>query len=62
MTTTAPQARRWVTDKYLAEYFQVSRITIWAWAKNGRLPRPKKLGPNTTRWDFNKIVQAENAL
>lgn len=61
MSTSAPQTRRWVTDKFLADYYQVSRITIWAWAKNGKLPPPKKLAENTTRWDFTAIQQAENA-
>lgn len=61
MPTPQPQTRRWVNDKFLSDYFQVSRITIWAWAKSGRLPQPKKLGPNTTRWDFEAIQQAESA-
>jgi predicted DNA-binding transcriptional regulator AlpA len=61
MSTKTPQTRRWVTDKYLADYFSVSRVTIWAWAKTGRLPAPEKLGPNTSRWDFHKIATANAA-
>jgi predicted DNA-binding transcriptional regulator AlpA len=47
---------RWVSDTTLAEYFDVSRCTIWRWAKTGRLPEPQKLGENTTRWDFDAAV------
>ena len=61
MKDNSPQALRWVSDQYLSDYFQVSRVTIWAWAKNGRLPPPKKLGANTTRWDMQKIQESESA-
>ncbi|MCP5131856.1 MAG: transcriptional regulator [Pseudomonadales bacterium] len=61
MSLEHSQIRRWVTDKFLSDYYQVSRVTIWAWAKSGRLPPPEKLGPNTTRWDFKKIIEAEEA-
>ena len=53
--------RRWVSDKFLAEYYEVSRITIWNWARAGKLPAPKKIGENTTRWDFEAIQSNENA-
>lgn len=61
MSKEHPQTRRWVTDRFLAEYFSVSRVTIWAWSKNGRLPPPEKIGPNCTRWDFHKIQEGEAA-
>jgi predicted DNA-binding transcriptional regulator AlpA len=61
MKDNSPLTRRWVTDKFLSDYYQVSRVTIWAWSKNGRLPPPVKLGANTTRWDFHKITQGESA-
>lgn len=47
---------RWVSDTTLAKYFDVSRCTIWRWAKIGKLPQPEKLGENTTRWDFDAAV------
>ena len=40
----------WSSDKTLARYFNTSRKTIWHWAKEGKLPRPHKIGVNTTRW------------
>ncbi len=52
---------KWVSDKFLSDYYQVSRVTIWRWVKVGKLPPPQKIGENTTRWDFQKILKAENA-
>ncbi|MDO8864138.1 hypothetical protein Q6D67_20845 [Haliea sp. E1-2-M8] len=48
---------KWATDLTLAEYFDVSRCTIWRWAKLGKLPPPEKIGDNTTRWDFDAAVE-----
>jgi predicted DNA-binding transcriptional regulator AlpA len=25
-------------------------VTVWRWAKKGRLGKPRKIGPNTTRF------------
>jgi hypothetical protein len=38
------------SDKILARYFDTTRKTIWIWSKEGKLPRPHKIGANTTRW------------
>lgn len=46
------------SDVDLAELFNVNRVTIWNWAKSGRLPAPKKLGPNTTRWNVGEVRAA----
>lgn len=35
----------------------VSPATVWRWVKAGRIPQPRKLGANSTRWD-SKEVQA----
>lgn len=55
MIHNIPQNRRWVSANYLAQYFEVTPKTIWTWAKSGRLPEPKKIGPNVTRWDITEI-------
>jgi predicted DNA-binding transcriptional regulator AlpA len=54
------QTRKWVSDKFLSDWYGVSRITIWRWTKSGRLPSPQKIGENTTRWDFEKILASES--
>lgn len=51
--TTPPE---FVTDLFLADYYSVSRATVWRWVKEGRLPAPIKLTPGCTRWRFAEVV------
>ena len=51
-----------VSARTLAQLFSVSDITIWRWAKTGRLPKPSKLGSNTTRWNVGEVRAALNKL
>jgi predicted DNA-binding transcriptional regulator AlpA len=44
---------------YLAGRYGCHPITIWKWVAKGILPRPTKLGPNTTRWLGAVIEQHE---
>ena len=59
MNQTQRTPIKWVTDRFLSEYFQVSRVTIWRWVKIGKLPAPQKIGENTTRWNIDEITAAE---
>ena len=43
------------SDKVLARYFETTRKTIWLWSKEGTLPKPHKIGRNTTRWMNSEI-------
>ena len=52
--------RKWVSDKFVADYYEISRCSVWRWVKTGKLDPPKKIGPNTTRFDFEKIQVAES--
>ena len=36
----------------------VSPATVWRWAKAGRIPQPRKLGANSTRWDSQEVRAA----
>jgi predicted DNA-binding transcriptional regulator AlpA len=36
--------------------------TVWRWVKTGRLPRPFKSGPNSTRWAVGELRQAIAAM
>ena len=47
----------WLSDRDLAQRYAVSRITVWRWARGGVIPKPKKLGPNTSRWSAAEIEQ-----
>ncbi len=44
--------RKLVTDQFLADYLGVHRLTIWKWAREGRIQRPVKLGNRCARWDL----------
>jgi len=52
---------KYVSDKQLADRYGVSRATVWNWTRSGILPQPKKVGPNTTRWDDDEIARHEAA-
>lgn len=41
---------QYLTDKQVAERYQISRPSVWRWARDGLLPPPERLGPNTQRW------------
>jgi prophage regulatory protein len=42
--------------KELASLINLHPITIWRWQATGRLPKPIKLGPNTTVWRASDIA------
>jgi prophage regulatory protein len=31
--------------------FATSKSTLWRWIGEGKFPRPRKIGPGSTRWD-----------
>ena len=39
----------------LAGLFGVYLNSIWRWAKYGRLPAPRRVGANTTRWHVGSV-------
>ncbi|RLB37451.1 MAG: hypothetical protein DRH12_14340 [Deltaproteobacteria bacterium] len=50
--------------KQVLELIPVSKSTWWAGIKEGRFPRPIKLGPRTTCWrlsDVKKLMQDSEA-
>ena len=44
-----------ISSGKLADRLGVSRRTVWRWTKEGRLPKPRKLGDNTTRYDVAEV-------
>lgn len=38
-----------------ADLLGISTVTAWRWCKNGRLPKPLKLGANTTRLNVGEL-------
>ena len=49
-----------VTD--VADMLSISRSTVWAWVKDGRLPSPIKIGGRCTRWSMNDILGCINKM
>ena len=44
-----------INKKSLARLLNVSPSTIYRWSKNGQIPKPVSLGPNTTVWFRDEI-------
>ena len=57
-TTLTQQLTQQLTDKEVGKALGISRMSVWRWAKAGRLPQPRKLGGNTTRWDSAEVQAA----
>ena len=49
MPATLPSAG-FLRDKQVLAFVPVCRATLWSWTKEGRFPKPVKLGPRTTAW------------
>jgi prophage regulatory protein len=56
--TLRHNAVKFISDKYLAERFEVSRATIWRWAREGKFPTPFKI-QGSTRWKLSEVEQWE---
>jgi len=39
----------------------ISAPTVWRWVKAGRLPAPRKTGPNVTVWSVGELRRARDA-
>ena len=50
------QPTRWISDRTIARRYEIARSTVWAWARDGKLPKPVKLGDNVTRWDEIEVT------
>ncbi|MFH1494110.1 MAG: helix-turn-helix domain-containing protein [Pseudomonadota bacterium] len=44
-----------VRAETVAALFDVSTNTVWRWAKAGLLPKPSKIGANTTVWNVGQL-------
>lgn len=41
----------------MAKLYGVSVATIWRWSNEGLIPKPRKIGANTTRWDGQEVAK-----
>jgi prophage regulatory protein len=56
MTKPAPQVV-YLSVRQLAARYGVHSATIWRWAQTGRLPPPKRLTSQTTRWRKDEVEE-----
>lgn len=55
-------AEGYASAKRLAELLETTPSTIWRWSRNGRLPKPYRLGEGTTRWKIEEVNEALSKL
>jgi len=61
MTTVKSNLPEFARDVDVASRYGVSRATVWRWTAEGRIPKPEKLAPGTTRWRLALVVDALEA-
>lgn len=57
-------SKRYLRLPQVLERIPVSKSTWWAGVRDGRFPKPVKLGPRTTAWreeDIDKIGSGDEA-
>jgi excisionase family DNA binding protein len=58
--TTSPSKDKWIKVAEVATIFEVSRVTVYSWIKQRKLPEPVDLGD--TRWNreqFNEWLHGK---
>lgn len=52
-------AQAYASDKILARRYDVSRTTIWRWARTGLIPAPYRFTSQCSRWKLSEIIEWE---
>lgn len=42
----------------VALLYATSESNVWRWVQDGRIPKPRKLGPQTTVWNVGELRRA----
>lgn len=53
------QTDTYLTDKQVAERYNVGRATAWRWVQERNFPKPIKLSPGCSRWKISDIQKWE---
>ncbi len=48
--------------KQVLQIFPIGRTTLWRKVKNGKFPKPHKLGPNTSVWDVTELRKFKDSI
>lgn len=51
-----------VPARTVAALLDVSEVTVWRWAKSGKLPAPRRFGEGTTRFNVGELREAISKL
>jgi predicted DNA-binding transcriptional regulator AlpA len=46
----------------VAALYSTTPHNVWKWVKTGRVPTPRKIGPQATRWVVGELRQSLAAL
>jgi prophage regulatory protein len=49
----------YLNARQVADRYYVSTDTIWRWSRNGKMPKPVKLSPGSTRWRLSDLTKHE---
>jgi predicted DNA-binding transcriptional regulator AlpA len=52
-------AARYLNVRDLMARYRIARSTVWDWVQKGRLPKPQKVGPNSSRWDVRELDKCD---
>lgn len=47
--------------KYLSRRWGIHLVSVWRWVAKGVLPKPSRIGPNTSRWLGRVILEFERS-
>ena len=53
--------RKLIRRQEVEELTGLSRSTIYAWVRQGRFPRPVKVGPHAVRWYLDEVLEFINS-
>ena len=56
------EADAFYDDVQLARRWGTHRMTPWRWAREGRIAKPVRIGPGTSRWKGAHILAHERSL
>lgn len=51
--------QKFLRDTEVAARLNVSRVCVWRWAREGKMPRPVKLADKVTRWPIETLEKWE---
>ncbi|MEE4382039.1 MAG: helix-turn-helix domain-containing protein [Pseudomonadales bacterium] len=54
--------RTYLTDRQVAERYNVNRTTVHKWAAKGVIPRGVKIGPGTRRWIEEELDEHDDRV